>query len=360
MSFRGELREFELPDILQLIASQQKAGWLKVIWKGNCQFVFFRDGKITSTKNPADETDPLETFILRRRYLTEDQADRVAAIRRKTGMDFQDILQKEGMLSREEIQEIFDAMVEQAIFELMSIRHGQYEFETEESPEVLPEGALVADIGPILMEGARKADEVNEMRRFLGPEGGVLALTPAGRTPDSPSAEETALLALVNGVRSIDGILEDSGLDRYTATRGLFGAARKGWVKLLRSAREAATEPEQTAAFDLVRALRWAVPLAVLLGASLLFTGQGTRLHAEDPVVGEWRSRSARLHHASLEHGVRAAVEVYRVRHGSYPQSLEALVEDGLLAGEAAGRPGLERWAYFPADDGSGYSLALR
>ena len=60
MSFRGELREFELPDILQLIASQKKAGWLKIISKGVCHFVFFRDGKITSTKNPADEADPLE------------------------------------------------------------------------------------------------------------------------------------------------------------------------------------------------------------------------------------------------------------------------------------------------------------
>ena len=55
MSLRGELREFELPDIMQLIASQKKAGWLKIISKGICHFVFFRDGKITSTKNPADE-----------------------------------------------------------------------------------------------------------------------------------------------------------------------------------------------------------------------------------------------------------------------------------------------------------------
>ena len=86
MSFRGELREFELPDILQLIASQQKAGWLKVISRGDCHFVFFRDGKITSTKNPADELDPLEDYIAKRGILTDDQMDRVAAIRRKSAL----------------------------------------------------------------------------------------------------------------------------------------------------------------------------------------------------------------------------------------------------------------------------------
>jgi len=108
MSFRGELREFELPDILQLIASQKKAGWLKVIWKGRSQFIFFRDGKITSTKNPADETDPLETFVLRRSFLTEDQIDRVNAVRRKSGLDIQDVLHKEYLeLLEKEITKAF-------------------------------------------------------------------------------------------------------------------------------------------------------------------------------------------------------------------------------------------------------------
>jgi hypothetical protein len=82
MSFRGELREFELPDILQLIASQKKAGWLKVISKGKCHFVFFRDGKITSTKNPADEIDPLEMYIGRRSLLSPEALERIAALLR--------------------------------------------------------------------------------------------------------------------------------------------------------------------------------------------------------------------------------------------------------------------------------------
>ena len=111
--------------------------------------------------------------------LPDDELDRVAATRRKTGMDVHDILVKEGLLSAADVQETFETMVEQDIFDLMAIRTGTYEFETEERAGPVPEGALFAEIGPILMEGARKTDEVAEMRRALGPEDAVLALTTA-------------------------------------------------------------------------------------------------------------------------------------------------------------------------------------
>lgn len=359
MSFRGELREFELPDILQLIASQKKAGWLKVISKGECHFVFFRDGKITSTKNPSEENDPFEDFITRRAVLTDEQSDRVAAIRRKTGMDVPDILKKEGLLGPEEIQELFEAMVEQDIFELMSIRAGTYEFETEERPTPLPEGALSAEIGPILMEGARKADEVSEMRKALGPEDGVLVLSAAGRQATPEHADERTLLALVNGVRSIDALIEDCGLDRYAATRTLYDCARHGWVSLLRSSglRSEDHGPETTIA-DRNRVLHALVPALVLLLASLLFSDALDRFRAEDPIVGEWLKWHAEMDTVTRREAVRVAAEAYRLRHGSYPGTLSALADDKLLDPSALDRDDRSLWVYQVSPAGDSYALA--
>lgn len=359
MSFRGELREFELPDILQLIASQKKAGWLKVISRGKCHFVFFRDGKITSTKNPSEENDPFEDFIIRRGVLTDEQADRVAAIRRKTGMDVPDILKKEGLLAPEEIQEFFEAMVEQDIFELMSIRTGTYEFETEERPAPLPEGALSAEIGPILMEGARKADEVTEMRKALGPEDGVLVLSAAGRQANPEHADERTLLALVNGVRPIDAIIEDCGLDRYAATRTLYDCARHGWVSLLRAAGARAEDhgPESTAA-DRGRVLKALVPALVLLLASLLLSQSLDRFRNEDPVVGEWMKWSDQLATVSRRDAVRTATEAYRLRHGAYPASLDALADEGFVEPDALASGDRALWAYEVSPEGDAFRLS--
>ncbi len=356
MSFRGELREFELPDILQLIASQKKAGWLKVISKSACHFVFYRDGKITSTKNPSDESDPLENFIVRKGILSDEQADRVAAIRRKTGLETPDILRKEGLLSPDEIQEFFEGMVEQDIFELMSIRSGTYEFETEERPAPLPEGALCADIGPILMEGARKADEVSEMRKALGPENGVLVLSAAGRAAKPEGDDSKRVLGLVNGVRPIDVVIEETGLDRYTATRTLFDCARKGWVSLLRASGRSAREEPESADQDRARTLRALVPAAALLLASVLLSSAMDRFRVEDPLLGEWLKWNRALQVSAQHDAVRLAVEAYRVRHAAYPETLQALADDGLIAPGALAEGA--RWAYSRSPEGDEYSLS--
>jgi hypothetical protein len=359
MSFRGELREFELPDILQLIASQKKAGWLKIISRGVCHFVFFRDGKITSTKNPADEDDPLETYVSRRGLVPHEALDRVAALRRKTGMDVQDILEKEGLLDREEIQEIFEAMVEEDIFELMSVKVGQYEFETEDRPEPLPPGALSAEIGPILMEGARKADEIAEMRRALGPEEGVLVLTSAGRDRKEATHEENDLLSLVNGVRTIEEVIEDSVLDRYTATRLLFECAKKGWVGLLRTgATQRGLEVAPTG-FDVRRAVKWVAPVVLLLLTSVLFSRTLQDHARDDALAAEWMNRTESIRDALAKEEVRCAIEAYRVKKGTYPQSLDALLEENLLETEAVRKGQRELWDYtLTGDAGDEFALA--
>ncbi|MBZ0267799.1 DUF4388 domain-containing protein [bacterium] len=361
MSLRGELREFELPDILQLIASQKKAGWLKVISRGVCHFVFFRDGKITSTKNPAEEEDPLEEYITRRKLLTDDQLDRLAATRRKTGMDVHDILLKEGLLNEDDIQEIFEAMVEHDIFELMSIRSGTYEFETEDRPGPVPEGALHAEIGPILMEGARKADEVAEMRRVLGPDDGTLVLTTMGRAAEPEYSDESILLELVNGTRTIDALIEESGLDRYTATRALFDCARQGWIKVSRS-RDAEPEPgsQIEGEFDARKTLRWITPVLAFLLAGVFYGMDIVPIERTDPILGEYLQQSGTVRTAELRESVLTAVEVYRVRRGAYPSTLDALLDEGLVRDNFLRRGEDERWAYRVREDGRAFALTER
>ncbi|MGH2570855.1 MAG: DUF4388 domain-containing protein [bacterium] len=358
MSFRGELREFELPDIMQLIASQRKAGWLKVMTKGKTQFVFFHNGRITSTRNPNEEREPLEEYIRRRGFLTGEQLDRFDAARR-AGQPIHDILRNEGFMEHDEIQELFEAMVEEHIFELMSIRSGTYEFETEAGIAVPAENAPSADIGPILMEGARKADEIAEMRAALGPEDGVLVLTAAGRSPEIKIAEERNVLALVNGVRTIEQILEECGLDRYTGTRILFDCARNGWVGLMRSRGAKRTAEEAvTGEFSLRKTLRWLTPVLGFLLASVLFSDALAPFRADEPVIGEWRSRASQMENGRREQAVRLALEAHRVKSGTYPSDLGALLGETLVPESALYNGDRERWEYALVPGSQAFVLA--
>ncbi|HMB71332.1 MAG TPA: hypothetical protein VKU85_18625, partial [bacterium] len=188
----------------------------------------------------------------------------------------------------------------------------------------------------------------------------VLVLTQLGRKPDSPEAHETQLLALVNGARTVDALIEESGLDTYAAMRALFGCARKGWLTHVRpQAGEArAAEEENDTEFDLRLALRWGIPVGAFVVLGLLLSGNPTRYHAPDPLVGEWLNESARLEAVEREHQVRAAVEVFRVKKGRYPEALDALVDEGILPEEDLRTPaGEDGWRYAVSPEGDAFAL---
>jgi hypothetical protein len=165
------------------------------------------------------------------------------------------------------------------------------------------------------------------------------------------------LLRLVNGVRTIDLVIEESGLDRYTATRTLYACARKEWITPVHRPGEREYEQDVEVAFDARKALRWGIPVALLLAAALILSMDGGRFAGEDPFVGEWLSRSARLQDANRVRGLRTAVEVYRVKNGRYPEALDALVTEGLVTEDALETPSGARWKYAATDDGEAYAL---
>ena len=208
------------------------------------------------------------------------------------------------------------------------------------------------------MEGARKADEVGEMRRFLGPDGGALVLTQAGRSPEAPSADESRILALINGVRSVDDVIDASGLDTYTAMRDLFGCARKGWVVPVRRAASGDADSDAPAAFDPAKALRWGVPVALLLALVVFLTNSSSTYHAHDPFVGECLSRAARLQAVESERSVRMAVEAFRVKRGYYPTTLDGLLDEQLVASDVLRDEHGDIWSYAVAVDSSAFALA--
>jgi hypothetical protein len=225
----------------------------------------------------------------------------------------------------------------------------------------MPEGALCAEIGPLLMEAARKADEVAEMRRALGPEDGVLVLTPAGREAEPTLEEEARLLSLVHGGRTIDQILEESNLDRYTATRTLFDIGRRGWIALLKGkGAPRAKEEILEGQYDPRAAARWVAPILAFLILGALLTDVLARFRGEDSLLGEylrWNALSSAVH---KEQTLRLALEIFRVREGTYPESLEFLAEAQLTDRSIVFEGETPRWLYDVSASGEAFALLPR
>ena len=78
MALQGNLDDFSLPEILQLIAVQQKSGVLKLTAGDDVAVVFFEGGKIVSTRDRRrNAKDPLKPFLVKTGRLTDAQLKQI-------------------------------------------------------------------------------------------------------------------------------------------------------------------------------------------------------------------------------------------------------------------------------------------
>ena len=81
MALSGNLREFSLSEILQLLSSQRKTGALRMTRGQESRVVHLLEGRIAGTRDRGfGEDDPLVRFLRRIHRLSEEQLKGIASI----------------------------------------------------------------------------------------------------------------------------------------------------------------------------------------------------------------------------------------------------------------------------------------
>ena len=103
MALKGQLSDFNLAEILQLIAGQQKSGFL--ILEGQFEMVFvFDKGVLISTRDRRSESpDPLETYLRSYGFFTADQWKHIDFIKKNSSLDLTEIIVSEQLMNEEEL-----------------------------------------------------------------------------------------------------------------------------------------------------------------------------------------------------------------------------------------------------------------
>lgn len=231
MAIRGSLREASLPDVLQLLALGRKTGCLSVTYRNNFGSIYFDDGLI-SFASVINRRDRLGDLLVKRGTLTAAQLDEAIAEQgRHRNLRLGDILVQQGLLSRSALHEYIRVQIEEAVFYLFTWTEGTFNFEPDLRPEA--QDFLVA-IRPdaLLLEGARRVDEwsliekkipsfdiVFDVDRHRLAESG-LELTPA----------QEAVVVLLDGRRSVQDVIHESGLVEFEVGKALYGLAAAGYL----------------------------------------------------------------------------------------------------------------------------------
>jgi hypothetical protein len=231
---QGNLQEFSLPNIFQLVKMSAKSGALTIRRDGESGTIFFRHGMITYACSTPQGL-PLGERLVKAGAIRRAQLKQALAAQKKAseGSRLGSILLEQGHIDRETLERAVREQIEDSAFMFFSWADGEFEFGAEESP--VEEDILVEmNVENVIMEGCRRIDEWELIFEQLGSLERVPHLAYGDHVDDEGTltltAEEWRVIVHIDGRADINTILHEGGLDRFHGAKVMYSLFSSGLI----------------------------------------------------------------------------------------------------------------------------------
>jgi hypothetical protein len=359
MALEGTIKDFGLPDIFQLIGLQRKTGHLTLTNErdGETVTVTFESGMVVMSDSSANRLeDRIGNVLVKQGKVSRERLEEALEVQEQTLQRLGHILSSGSVITAKDLRDALQVQVSQIVFRVFRWRDGRYQFTPADSVDYDRENFAPMSADFILMEGIRMVDEwpiiekkipsfdivfrpvvdpsliaVGAIDRDDSGEIAGDAPAEAGRIRLSP--EEDRVFQRVDGVRTVQAIIDGTGAAEFDVCRTLFDFLNRNLIAPVGRGETPALEETATrgrasslpgyAVATLVVALAVAGLLA-RLGSPFLLTGWPPTVAPGGALVldGVTWSRLARLD---------KGIEAWQATYGTLPQALEDLVAAGLV-----------------------------
>jgi len=345
IALNGNLRDFGIAEVFQLIGQQRKTGVLEVDGEEGAIFLAFDGGCVVrgGPLSARSEREPLGRQLVRAGYLTREQFAKLERESERSARPVPDLLQAAGLIEADTLAEVQHLLTRETVFDVMRRANGNFHFKTETvRHDTPPERLLGAE--QILMDGLRMLDEWQTFANVVPSEdavfrrvGDIDSVRGLG-TGEVDARLENAerVFQLVDGRLDVRRIIDLSRIGTFEATRALAELRQAGVIELVPAparrveVRRAARARRRFGLGFLRAALGTVLPWLALgaIAASLLEpldpSGGLPGSAISDPTLDQLGAR----HEVSR---IRTVLEAHALRTGSYPRTLEAVA--GALSG---------------------------
>jgi hypothetical protein len=233
---QGNLQEFSLPNIFQLVKMSAKSGALTIRRDGDSGRVYFRDGVITYAYSQP-QLLPLGERLVKAGSISAEQLKKALAAQKKAGGGARlgGILLEQGSIDRETLEQAVREQIQDTAFTFFSWADGQFEFSAEDAP---PEEDILVEMSveTVIMEGCRRIDEWELIFEQLGSLERVPHLAYGEHVDDEGSitltAEEWRVIVHIDHRADINTILRDCGLDRFHGAKVIYSLFSSGLINV--------------------------------------------------------------------------------------------------------------------------------
>ncbi len=250
MAFKGTLREFKVPDILQLLSLQKKTGILTFNSQEGFITLIFEDGFIIGIDAfPKKLEMRVGNVFVKQEIISEEMLQRALSIQKRTNQKVGEILIGMGLIDEKIIPEVLKIQATQIVLSLFNWKKGEYNFKVLDYVD--KELRLLAPIAVdnLIMEGVQMLDEWPLIKKVIPSEDIVFEPVFLGNKKISLISEydddlqskdsntlyltetEVNLLKHINGKNTVKDIVEMGLFTEYKIYKNLFHLANKGLMK---------------------------------------------------------------------------------------------------------------------------------
>jgi len=299
MTFAGDLQGMSLADVFQTVAQNRTSGTLHVVWPKGERLVRFTDGKISALAFGSTPGPLLLDHVIERGMVTAPALPALKKRLQRSKVGAGRVMVAAEIVTAEQLPQVLSEMVAENSYDLLSLKDARFTFKDGPEPDgTFDPDQLAADIhhevGPLLLEGARRADDWQRIRAVIGSDQDLfLAEGGGGAAPATDVA--AALLPHLDGRTDLPQLCAHVGKSRFEVAAALAALVQQGLARPARAeeissfATQLLADDDARGAATLLRAALERRPrdteLRTRLAEALASTGQPTEAASEWAVL---------------------------------------------------------------------------
>jgi hypothetical protein len=235
----GTLAAFSLPDIFQLLSYTKKTGTLHLRRDAQHGVVHVRDGAVTGGRGDISR-QALGRRLVGAGLVADDAlADAAEQVLDDPALGLGKVLVDGGHVDAGVAQQLAKEQASDAVFELLRWPTGEFAFVMDEAdPDDVGNSLPVEDV---VAEANRRLAAWNELEDRVPSLEAVVAVVASPTVEPAFSREEWALIALVDGRRTVSDLVTLAGTGEFVVVAALADLAQRGLVTIGEAS--AATDP---------------------------------------------------------------------------------------------------------------------
>ena len=233
MAIEGPIKELSLFELFQLISFAKKTGILKVIDNSQKEYkLYFKNGNLSYM----DVDNTIRQEFIKRDIIKENE------VGKKNLISF--VLSDKRILPRE-VKDFLKNIVVNKVYELLKLSDGYFSF-VETDFEIPGRINLGLKAENLIIEGARRLDEITRMEEAISPENRLSLSKEIEKKPYIHlEPQEWRIMSYIDGNRTVKDIINLTG-DEFTTVKILYGLLMSGIVvKKKEEKRKQITEKHQ-------------------------------------------------------------------------------------------------------------------